>query len=254
VRSAAAKRQEPVEPEEGEEAGLGGEVLVLAGGAALLVGSGAVFVAQHGVSEATELARASFESFVQYVQSSGPSGLVLYVLAYALMELLLLPASPLALAAGAIFGLEEGTALSALGGLSGATLAFLLARYVLRERVVALARDSKEFRAIDRLIERDGGKVVLLVNMSPLAGLQNLLNYAYGSTSLRLPEYMLASGFSLLPRTIATVSAGTAGRTMLEGEEAGGGLGLGLGVGVALVSTVAIARYAQQALAEMKEE
>ena len=71
-------------------------------------------------------------------------------------------------------------------------------------------------------------------------------------TSIPLQSYMLASGVAMLPRTWAVVSAGTMGRSLLEGEE--GGLALGAGMLVAAAATVYIAGVAKEALAEMEAE
>lgn len=71
-------------------------------------------------------------------------------------------------------------------------------------------------------------------------------------TSIPLQPYVLASGLALLPKTWACVSAGTMGRSLLEGEE--GGLALGAGMLVAVAATVYIAGVAKVALAEMEAE
>ncbi len=155
----------------------GGEAALLAGGAALLVAAASFGVATHGVDETLALAASKLEDFTALVQSLGPAGWLLYMGTYAAMEVLLLPATPLALTAGALFGTAPGTMLSAVGGLAGATTAFLLGRYALRERVLAAAQDAPQFAALDRAIGRDGFKVTLLVNLSPASSLQNLLNY-----------------------------------------------------------------------------
>ena len=81
---------------------------------------------------------------------------------YAGLEVLLLPATPVALTAGALFGVPAGAALSTLGGLTGATTCFLLGRTVARDRVTAWAAGDARFGALDRAIARDGFKVVLL--------------------------------------------------------------------------------------------
>lgn len=150
---------------------------MVAGGVALLLAAAGYSVATHGVGETLEAAKGALADFGTLVRDLGPAGWLLYVLAYGGMEVLLLPATPLALTAGALFGAPAGTLLSALGGVTGAVSAFLLARYAVRDRVLAAAQDSPQFMAIDRAISRDGFKVVLLVNLSPLASLQNLLNY-----------------------------------------------------------------------------
>jgi uncharacterized membrane protein YdjX (TVP38/TMEM64 family) len=232
----------------------GGEATVIACGVALLAAAAAYGVATHGVGETLAMAKDAVEQFAALVDSLGPAGYVLYAVVYGAMEVLLLPATPLALTAGALFGEEAGTLCSAVGGLFGATAAFLIGRYVARDRVLALAKNTPQFAALDRAIGREGFKVCLLVNLSPAASLQNLLNYVYGITSIRLPEYALASGLALLPRTWATVTAGTMGRSLLEGEGQGGLVALGAGLAFALAATVYISRVANEALAEMQAE
>lgn len=71
-------------------------------------------------------------------------------------------------------------------------------------------------------------------------------------TSIPLPAYAAASAVALLPRTWAAVSAGTMGRSLLEGEE--GGLALGAGLAVAIAATLYITGVAKDALAEMQAE
>lgn len=96
---------------------------------------------------------------------------------YAGMEIFLLPATPIALTGGALFGVGAGTLISAVGGVLGAVVAFTLGRTIAREPVSKWASGSKPFRAMERALDKDGFKVVLLVNLSPLASLANLLNY-----------------------------------------------------------------------------
>lgn len=154
-----------------------GEGQVLVGGAALLLMAAGYGVFTLGFDETMTAAKGALVGFSDVVRSLGPAGVVLYAAAYAGLEVVLLPATPLALTAGALFGVIPGTLLSCAAGLTGATTSFLLARYAFRDRVLAAAKDAPQFAAIDRAIGRDGLKVVLLVNLSPLSGLQNLLNY-----------------------------------------------------------------------------
>ena len=166
------------DPPSGVESAQSTETAIVAGGAALLLLAAGYAVATHGVDETLLTAKRALEDFTATVQALGPRGVVLYAAAYALLELLLLPATPLALTAGALYGVVPGTACSAAAGLTAATIAFLVGRYVARDRVLALAKGAPQFAALDRAIGRDGFRVTLLINLSPLCSLQNLLNYA----------------------------------------------------------------------------
>ena len=245
--------EQPGSGDEPQEGGLGGEFALLAGGAALLVLVVASAVTVNGVDETLSSAKQVLDDFSALVRDLGPTGYVLYCFAYAALEMLLLPATPIALSAGALFGVGPGVLLSSLGGLGGATGAFLVGRYVARERVLKATAHMPKFKAIDRAIGRDGFKVVLLVNLSPLASLQNVLNYAYGAMpSIRIQSYMGASYLALLPRTWATVAAGSMGKSLLDGESQGAWT-VAAGLVFAVAATVYVARVAQDALAEFDE-
>lgn len=112
-------------------------------------------------------------------------GYVAYILVYAGLEIIAVPAIPLTMTAGALFGLAPGTVTVSIAATLGATVAFLISRFLLRERVMALAKDNKQFRAMDRAIQKDGFKVVTLLRLSPLLPFA-LSNYLYGLTSVNL--------------------------------------------------------------------
>ena len=75
----------------------------------------------------------------------------------------------------------------------------------------------------------------------------------YGVTSIPLQPYMAASLLASLPRTWATVSAGTMGASLLEGEGTGGAA-LGAGFLFAIAATAYISRVANEALEELEAE
>lgn len=85
-------------------------------------------------------------------------------------------------------------------------------------QVRSWAEKSKQFRAMNRMIERNGFKVVTLVRLSPLLPLA-LSNYLYGVTNVSLTSYMLGSWLGMLPTTLVYVTAGRLSKTaFLEGD------------------------------------
>lgn len=66
------------------------------------------------------------------------------------LEVLAVPAIPLTMTAGVIFGPWAGTAIVSIAATLAATIAFLLARYAARDRVLAIASKNPKFAAIDR--------------------------------------------------------------------------------------------------------
>lgn len=71
-----------------------------------------------------------------------------------------------------------------------ATVAFLIARYFARERILKLVEGNKKFLAIDKAIGENGFRVVTLLRLSPLLPF-SLGNYLYGLTSVKLIPYVL---------------------------------------------------------------
>lgn len=71
-----------------------------------------------------------------------------------------------------------------------ASVAFLIARYFARERILKLVEGNKKFLAIDKAIGENGFRVVTLLRLSPLLPF-SLGNYLYGLTSVKFVPYVL---------------------------------------------------------------
>jgi uncharacterized membrane protein YdjX (TVP38/TMEM64 family) len=78
----------------------------------------------------------------------------------------------------------------------GATLAFVIARYVASDWVAE--RSSDRLGRLMRGVEEEGWRFVAFVRLVPLFPF-NLVNYAFGLTRIRLREYVLASLVCMAP-------------------------------------------------------
>ncbi len=145
-------------------------------------------------------------AFSAWVEGLGVLGPIVFVVGYALAVVAVAPASALTLAAGAVFGIGEGTLYVFIAALLGSTLAFLVARYAARPLVERRLAGNRKFAAIDRAIGEQGRRIVFLLRLSPVIPF-NLLNYALGLTRVRLGDYALA-GFGMLPGTLLYVYLG----------------------------------------------
>src|SRR6266852_7070766 len=92
---------------------------------------------------------AGVQQFLDYVRGLGALGYVVYTLGYAVIGLFV-PASVLTVGAGALFGVVGGTIVVAIGATLTATIAFFLARTVLRKRIERWAVNNRKFLAVDR--------------------------------------------------------------------------------------------------------
>jgi uncharacterized membrane protein YdjX (TVP38/TMEM64 family) len=173
--------------------------------------------------------------FRAWVEGLGALAPVVFILGYAVATVAFIPGSALTLAAGAIFGVVEGTIYTLAGATLGASAAFLLARYVARGAIERRISGNSRFAAIDRAVGREGFKIVALLRLSPVLPF-NLLNYALGLTRVRFLHYLAAS-VAMLPGTLLYVYSGAA-----VGELAGG-VGNKVLLGVGLVATIVVTTF-----------
>jgi uncharacterized membrane protein YdjX (TVP38/TMEM64 family) len=146
---------------------------------------------------------------LEYIQALDP-GLtaITFVGLYIASTVLFFPGLLITMAAGLLFGPLKGTALVSLGSVTGASLAFLIGRYLARNWVSKKTKSSPRFRALDEAIGKEGAKVVFLLRLSPVFP-YNLLNYALGLTRVKFGSYLLASWIGMLPGTLLYVYLGS---------------------------------------------
>jgi uncharacterized membrane protein YdjX (TVP38/TMEM64 family) len=190
--------------------------------------------------------RAAIDWTAAHRELAGLAFVALYVVA----TVAFVPGLPLTLAAGALFGVIEGSVLVSIGSTLGATAAFFAGRTIARDWVRRRIAAWPRFLAVDRAVESRGFLVVLLTRLSPLFPFF-LLNYAYGVTAARPRDYVLGSWLGMMPATVAYVYAGSLAADVsqaLAGEaELGvtGWLLLGLGFAATVTVTVLVTRVAR---------
>jgi uncharacterized membrane protein YdjX (TVP38/TMEM64 family) len=183
--------------------------------------------------------------FQTYVRRLGALGYVVYIVVYAICVVAFVPASILTLGAGAIFGFIGGTIVVVIGATIGATLAFLLARSVMRKRIEAMTRNNKKFKALDRAIASEGMKIVFLVRLAVVFPF-TYINYAFGLTAIPLWRYVVATFLGIIPATAAFVFASSAVTRAAIGETTKT-IYIASGV-VAIIVSVLIGRIATRAI------
>lgn len=218
--------------------------LILCGGA-LSITIGLVIALSTGVVSADSLV-----SLAAWFEARGPDAVVLYGLFYFALELVAVPAIPLTLGSGYLFGVFEGTVVVSIASIVAAAAAFLLSRYALRESFERIARRYPKFRAMDTAIGREGFKVVFLLRLSPLLPF-SISNYLYGLTSVQFSQFVTGSWLGMLPGTIAYVSAGAALSALTDisdGKPAVNKWLLGIGVVATITVLALLGRIASNAL------
>jgi len=130
-----------------------------------------------------------------------------YVLMYVVVTALSLPgATIVTLAGGAIFGFSWGLLLVSFASSIGATLAFLTARFVLREHVER--RFGAWLAEVNRGVERDGAWYLFTLRLVPLVPFV-VINLAMGLTTMKTRTFYAVSQLGMLAGTAVFVNAGT---------------------------------------------
>lgn len=140
---------------------------------------------------------------------------VLHVLLFAIGTVVFLPGSLFALAGGALFGPVWGAILNLIGATIGASLAFLIARYLAGDWVARKSRGH--LKRLVEGVEREGWRFVALVRLVPLFPF-NLSNYALGLTRIGFVPYAVTSFICMAPGAIAFSWLGHAGQGVLSGD------------------------------------
>jgi uncharacterized membrane protein YdjX (TVP38/TMEM64 family)/rhodanese-related sulfurtransferase len=149
-----------------------------------------------------------------WVASAGAAGPLVFMGVYAIATVLFLPGSVLTLAGGALFGPVLGTFYNLTGATLGATLAFLVARYLASNWITQ--RAGGRVKQLIEGVEAEGWRFVAFVRLVPLFPF-NLLNYALGLTRIKLSHYIITSYICMLPGALAYTYLGYAGREALGG-------------------------------------
>ena len=152
----------------------------------------------------------------QWVSGAGAAAPILFMLVYAAGAVLFLPGSVLTLAGGALFGPVMGTVYNLAGATLGATLAFLVARYLASDWVAR--KSGGRLKQLIEGVEHEGWRFVAFTRLVPLFPF-TLLNYALGLTRIRLSHYVIATFVFMLPGALAYTYLGYAGREAVAGGE-----------------------------------
>lgn len=196
-----------------------------------------------------------------WLEDLGPIGVLIFIGLYMLATVLFMPGAVFTIAAGAAFGLGWGFLGASIGSTAGAAIAFLVGRYLARDRVKAALDGRPKFDAIDRAIGEKGWKIIFLLRLSPAIPF-NLSNYFYGLTAVRFWPYVLASWIAMMPGTLLYVYIGTASRAALEAAATDGvkegstmkTVFMAIGLVATVIVTIYVTKIARKALKEVEPE
>jgi uncharacterized membrane protein YdjX (TVP38/TMEM64 family) len=194
-------------------------------------------------------------NFNDWVGQMGAVGIVIFILVYAAATVLLAPGSILTIGAGFVFGLWKGFLAVSGGATLGASLAFLVARFIARKKMEAIAQRNEKFHKIDNAVGEQGAKLIFLLRLSPVIPF-NFSNYFYGLTAVKFWPYVLASWIGMMPGTFLYVYIGTAGKAAVSAAAGGEAMRhgwqywafLSVGLAATVIVTIWVTKIARDAL------
>jgi uncharacterized membrane protein YdjX (TVP38/TMEM64 family) len=150
------------------------------------------------------------------IRQPGWPGVAMAFAAYALCALAMLPAWPITMTLGSIYGIRRGLLIASPASVAAATAIFLLGRSVLRDWARRRIAGSKRIAAISRAVNQQSGWVVFLLRLSPIVP-ANVLSYALSLTDVPLHVYVAATAAGTLPPTILYLYLGSVTASLARG-------------------------------------
>lgn len=154
-----------------------------------------------------ESIKASQHDFEVFYRNHTAATIAAYMLIYILVTAMSLPgAAVMTLAGGALFGLLVGTIMVSFASTIGATLAFLLSRFLFRDAIQQKFGDK--LAAVNRGIEKDGNFYLFTLRLVPAFPFF-MINVVMGLTPIKTAAFFFVSQIGMLPGTIVYLNAGT---------------------------------------------
>jgi uncharacterized membrane protein YdjX (TVP38/TMEM64 family) len=147
------------------------------------------------------------------LQRAGAWAPAVFVICYALATSLLLPATPLNLLAGAVFGPIAGILLTSAGALVGAVADFALARSVGRRG--AADRLTQKWPTIGNELRKGGAWYVFAMRLLPVIP-YGVVSYAAGVSPIRFRDYFWSSLPGTMLGILPFVLIGSSGVRVLQ--------------------------------------
>jgi uncharacterized membrane protein YdjX (TVP38/TMEM64 family) len=188
------------------------------------------------------------EALQSWLLGLGLTGVLIFVLILIVVTFLPAPDWPLPIAAGYVYGFWAFP-LTYASIAFASVLAFLAARYLLRDKIQPLLNRRPKYRKLDRAVADDGWQVVVLMRLSPIVPF-NLQNYALGVTAIPFMQYLTATLIGIAPGIAIYVYFGIFGKGLGNGPSFFDWVLFGLGVLATIALAILVIRKTKTKFAE----
>lgn len=131
-------------------------------------------------------------------EDSGTFGMVIFSAIFSIAVMFAVPITILIITASSLFGVYNGIIISSIGSTIGAGLAFLAARYFIRDSIHDLLGKNKQFKKLNYLSIKRGDIIVAIVRLVPIFP-TNMINYGFGLTKIHFWRYLFWTWLCMLP-------------------------------------------------------
>lgn len=149
-----------------------------------------------------------YTGIIEPLRTQTVLGPLVFIALYIGTCVFLLPGGVLTAAAGLVFGFTKGVLCVSTGATIGALLAFLISRYLVKERVQRYMAEHKYLRALDTAVAKNAFRITILARLCPLIPFR-LSNYVFGASTISLKTFALATWLGTLPSASTYVYFGT---------------------------------------------
>lgn len=145
----------------------------------------------------------------RWIIALGPTGLAVFVGLLVVCTSVLVPEALFGIAAGAVFGVWPGFVTVLIGNLLAATLQYVLAHRLLRNRIQQMLASRPQLAAVQRAVLQDEIRLQLLLRLTPLNAAS--LSYVFGAAGVRFAGFLFAL-IGMTPHLLMEVYLGHAGQ------------------------------------------
>lgn len=150
--------------------------------------------------------KTSLSAFNDFYDKRPALAIAIFMIIYVVVTALSIPgAAVLTLLAGALFGLITGTVIVSFASTVGATLAFLMARFLIGNYVQE--RYGDKLTVINKGIDKEGWVYLLTLRMIPVFPFF-VINLMMGITKIKVMTFFITSQIGMFAGTVAYVYAG----------------------------------------------
>lgn len=149
----------------------------------------------------------------EWLETKSWEAFFIFILIEFLVVALLIPGIVFTMGAGFLFGVVKGSAVVIIGTTLGASVAFLLSRYLFVDKMANYLLNHPTLKVIDNKLASKGWRFVLLTRMVPFFPFK-LSNYFFGLTRFRLPDFIIGTAIGIIPITVINVYMGSLAASM----------------------------------------